>query len=295
MSLTIGVDVGGTKVAAGVVDLEGHIIREIRRPTRGLTAGDVADEIATMVAELRTPEVAAVGVGAAGYVSADRATMLFAPNLSWRSEPLRAHLEQRVGLPVVVENDANAAAWAESRFGAGRGVRNLVAVTVGTGIGGGVIAEGRLLRGGFGVAGEVGHLQMVPGGRACGCGKEGCWEQYASGQALVREAADRGGSWADGPAITRAAQAGDALAVECFQAVGDWLGRGLADIASVLDPAVFVIGGGVSEAGDLLLGPARASFATALPVAAYRPLADVRPALLGNAAGIVGAADLART
>lgn len=312
MTLTIGVDVGGTKVNGGVVDEQGRILARTRRSTPGSSAKLVADTIAAVVAQLRVEhEVAAVGVGAAGFVDADRARVLFAPNLSWRDEPLRDEVAARTGLPVVVENDANAAAWAEHRFGAGRDDRHLVVVTVGTGIGGGVVLDGGLYRGRFGIGAEFGHLQVVKDGRRCGCGQRGCWEQYCSGRALLHEAREiadvqpglgarlleLGGGEPEGieaPAVTRAAQEGDPAALTCFEAVGSWLGQGLADLAAVLDPGVFVIGGGVAEAGDLLLEPARRAFALRLTGTSHRPHPPIRAALLGNDAGMVGAADLAR-
>ena len=311
--LTIGVDVGGTKVAAGLVDEAGTIVRRTRRPTPSSTPADVEDVIAACVAELCEGEsVEAVGIGAAGFVTADRSTVLVAPNLSWRDEPLRDAVSARVGLPVVVENDANAAAWAEHRFGAGRGEQHLVLVTVGTGIGGGIVLDGQLYRGRHGVGAEFGHVQVVAGGRRCGCGQRGCWEQYCSGRALLHEAREiadvrrgygarlleLGGGRPEGieaVEVTAAAQEGDPAALECFEVIGGALGQGLADLAAVLDPGAFVIGGGVADAGELLLGPARRVFAERLSGGASRPHAEIRLAALGNDAGMVGAADLART
>ena len=144
-----------------------------------------------MVAELidgAGDDVVAVGIGAAGFVAADRATVVFAPHLSWRDEPLEANLQRRVPVPISVDNDANAAAWAEWRFGAAQGESHVVMVNLGTGIGGAIIIDGQIMRGRFGIAGEFGHMQVVPGGQRCECGNKGCWEQYASGNALVREA-----------------------------------------------------------------------------------------------------------
>ena len=310
---TIGVDVGGTKVAAGLVDQAGTILRRTRRPTPSASPDDVEDVIAACVSELcEGVEVEAVGIGAAGFVTADRATVLLAPNLSWRDEPLRDGVAERVGLPVVVENDANAAAWGEYRFGAGRGEDHLVLVTVGTGIGGGIVLGGQLHRGRYGIGGEIGHMQMVRDGRRCGCGLRGCWEQYSSGRALLHEAREivgaqreygrrlleLGGGTLEGiesVEVTQAAREGDPAALECFAVVGGWLGQGMADLAAVLDPGVFLLGGGVSDAGDLLLLPTREAFRARLTGAGNRPEAEVRLAELGNDAGIVGAADLART
>ncbi|MCU1671957.1 MAG: glucokinase, family [Frankiales bacterium] len=312
MSLTIGVDVGGTKVAAGVVDEQGDILVSTRRPTPSASPEHVEETIAALVTELRREhDVEAIGIGAAGFIDAERSTVLFAPNLAWRNEPLRDVVSKRTGLPVVVENDANAAAWAEHRFGAGRGEPDLVCVTVGTGIGGGVVLGGQLYRGRHGIGAEFGHMNVVPNGRRCGCGQRGCWEQYCSGRALLHEAREiadvqteygarllaLGGGEPEGieaVEVTQAALEGDAAALDCFEEVGSWLGKGLADLAALLDPGVFVVGGGVADAGKLLLEPAQRVFAEQLTGTGHRPLAEIRLARLGNEAGLVGAADLAR-
>jgi glucokinase len=255
--------------------------------------------------------VEAVGIGAAGYIDQTRSVVMFAPNLAWRDLDLRAELEERVALPFVVENDANAAAWGEFRYGAGEEFDDLLLVTVGTGVGGGIVHDGRLFRGGYGVGGEIGHMRVVPDGILCGCGNRGCLESYGSGSALVREARavattgspfartllDRAGgdpAAITGPLVTECAEAGDPFCVERLAELGTWLGDGIASLAAVLDPAVVVIGGGVSAAGDLLLDPIRAAFARQLTGRGHRPLAEVRPAVLGNRAGLIGAADLAR-
>jgi glucokinase len=313
MSLTIGVDVGGTKVAAGVVDDSGRIIEKLRRSTPAARPDSTVEVIAGAVTELLSRhEVDAVGIGAAGFVDETRSTVLFAPNLAWRDEPVEKLVEERIGRPVVVENDANAAAWAEAMLGAARGQDHMMLITVGTGIGAGIVVDGKLYRGRFGTAGEPGHYRVVPDGRLCGCGNRGCWEQYASGSALVAEARDfarrspeaavrllqLGGGSAegiDGPAVTAAAREGDVGAVRCFDIVGGWLGAGLADLTAILDPGCFVIGGGVSEAGELLLGPARTAYEQHVTGRSYRELADVRLAELGSDAGLIGAAHLART
>jgi glucokinase len=314
MGLTIGVDVGGTKVAAGVVDDRGQIIEKIRRPTPSTSPQETAEVIVEVVDLLKGKfeGVEAVGLGAAGFVNDTRAVVWFAPNLAWRDEPLKKNVEERVGLRVVVENDANATAWGEAKFGAGRGEDFLILVALGTGIGGGIIIGGELYRGRFGIGGEFGHYRVVPDGRRCGCGNRGCWEQYASGNALVHEAREfarvapamagrlleLGGGRPEGisgPEITQAAREGDQAALECFRTVAGWVGQGLADLAAVLDPGAFVIGGGLSAAGDLLLEPVRVAYERALTGHGHRPLADIRIAELGPDAGIVGAADLART
>jgi glucokinase len=312
MRLTVGIDVGGTKIAGGVVDENGTILTTARRESPATDTDAIEQSIEELVAELRAQhEVTAVGVGAAGFVDSRRSTVLFAPNLAWRDEPLRADLEKRVQLPVVIENDANAAAWGEFTFGAGHDVADSLLVTVGTGVGGGIVLNGELHRGAFGVAAEIGHMRVVPGGRICGCGNRGCWEQYASGTALVRDTreqarqgsliarslVDRAGGDVEqitGPLITEAAQDGDAFAREQLASLGRWLGEGIASLVAVLDPAVVVIGGGVSEAGELLLGSVREHFRANLTGRSYRPEMEVRLAVLGNKAGMIGAADLAR-
>ncbi len=311
MSLTIGVDIGGTKIAAGVVDVAGRLLAKTRRETSAADPEAIETAVADAVAELRAKhEVASVGVAAAGFIDAQTGSVLFAPNLAWRNEPLRTDLQQRIGLPVSVENDANAAVWGEYRFGAARGVADVVLVTVGTGVGGGLVVNGELVRGRVGLAGELGHIQLVPNGIPCGCGNFGCWEQYASGNALermgrellasdqatgLREACAGHPEQLEGPMITAGAMAGDAAAIGLLAELGDWLGKGMAQIAAVLDPALFVIGGGVIEAGELLLKPAQAALVAGLTGRAYREPPQVVAAALANDAGLIGAADLART
>jgi glucokinase len=255
-----------------------------------------------------------VGIAAAGFIDFRRGMVLFAPNIAWRDLPLRDEIEARCGLPTTVDNDANAAAWGEYVYGAGRADElggDLVAVTVGTGIGGGIVVDGVLLRGHWGIAAEIGHIRVEPNGRLCPCGNRGCLEQYAAGPALLREAQwraaeDRAGAATllalgdgtpegiHGKHITAAAADGDPVARASFESVARWLGQGLADLAAVLDPAVFVIAGGVASAGAPLIDPLRASYASLLTASRHRPIAQIRVAELGHDAGLVGAADLAR-
>lgn len=311
-ALTIGVDVGGTKIAAGVVDEQGTILAESRHDTPATDVPAIRSAIADCVSDLKEshPQVAAVGIAAAAFVDATRSIVQFAPNLAWRDEPLRERVEEAVGLPVVVENDANAAAWGEYRFGAGRDVTHMLLLTIGTGVGGGIIDEGHLLRGGTGMGGEVGHIRLVDRGLLCGCGAKGCLEMYGSGSALVRMAKERaqtqrvqaqrllelaGGDVEaiSGRMVTEAAAAGDALATDLLADLGEYIGIGAASLAAVLDPTMIVIGGGVSDAGELLIEPVRRSFGTHLTGRGFRPVATVVKAALGNKAGIIGAADLA--
>ncbi|MDQ1247196.1 MAG: glucokinase [Actinomycetota bacterium] len=312
MTLTIGVDIGGTKIAAGVVDENGKILTRTRRRTPSRDMDAVVNIVNDAIIELAARHtIEAVGVGTAGFIDANRSRVMLAPNLGWTDAPLKLVIERATGLTAVIENDANAAAWGERRFGAGRGAMDCIAITVGTGIGGGLIFDGALYRGMHGMAAEVGHLCVSPGGRLCGCGQRGCWEQYGSGNALVRTARELASERRDeakillelgdgtpegvqGAHITESARLGDPVSLEAFAVTGGWLGRGMADLAAVLDPEAFVIGGGVSEAGDLLFVPTRASFLEHLSGRAYRVVPELRLAELGNDAGIVGAADLAR-
>jgi glucokinase len=275
---------------------------------------ETEDAIAAVVEELALwhgGPLVGVGVGAAGWFDRTGDTVLFSPHLAWRNSTLRADLSTRLQRPLWVGNDADAAAWAEYRYGAARGADLALMITLGTGIGGGIVMDGRLQRGSHGVAGEWGHMRVVPDGRLCACGNRGCWEQYASGTALgqtAREVArnspaaaalllDRVGGDPDrltGEDVARAAADGDALARELLAEVGSWLGQGIADLAAVLDPEVVVIGGGVSVLGETVLGPARDRLERALPGRGFRPGPRVVAAELGAQAGLVGAADLVR-
>ncbi|GGL16938.1 ROK family glucokinase [Mangrovihabitans endophyticus] len=314
MTLTIGVDVGGTKVAGGVVDDDGAVLSSTRRDTPAQDQAGTRDTIAAVAADLAAqhPEATAVGIGAAAWIDASGSTVLFAPNLAWRDEPLRDYVSKAVGLPTVLENDANVAAWAEFRYGAARHADDsMVMITVGTGIGGGVVLGGRLWRGANGIAGELGHIQSVPDGHPCGCGRLGCLEQYASGNALVRFARagarqepDRAGLLLDlaggdpmaihGRQVTEAAQNGDGVARDAFAQIGYWLGVAMADLAQIFDPQVLVVGGGVIDAGDLLMGPTEDTYRDQLKQRGRFPVAELRAAETGSSAGVVGAADLAR-
>jgi glucokinase len=311
-TLAIGIDAGGTKVAGLLVDVEkvdDPILdrRLVQTPIQDAEA--IARTVVAVARDLvgEVDGVAAVGVGAAGLV--DRSGVLrFAPNMAWREFPLAERVERGVGLPTYVDNDANVAAWGEYRFGAGRGRDDMLLLTVGTGIGGGVISEGRLFRGAHGFAAEVGHIIVEPNGPRCGCGNLGCWEQMASGRAidrLGREAARQqpdsrltelaGGDpdRVDGNVVTDAAKEGDPVAMHVLAEVGRRLGEGIAGLVNVLDPEIVVVGGGAVEAGDLLLEPARLAFRQSVEAAAHRPDTPIVRAHLGNDAGGVGAADLA--
>lgn len=314
MAYSIGVDLGGTKILAGLVGEDGVLGATMREATprddAAAAIAVVARLVTALVAQADQP-VVAVGLDVPGPCNADGGTVFFAPNLGWQDVPVRALLQQHVDLPVTVENDGNAAAWGEFRFGAGADIDEFTMVTVGTGIGGGIIIDGRLLRGAHGAAAEIGHMNVVVDGRPCGCTRFGCWEQYASGNALVREARELaaadpaaagillglGDGTVQGIAgahITVAARQGCPVSIEAFDRVGTWLGRGLADLVAILDPRTFVIGGGVCEAGELLLASTRSTLAHTVTGGQARPVPEIRVATLGNDAGWIGAADLAR-
>jgi glucokinase len=310
----LGIDIGGTKVAGGVVAPDGTILDTARRATPGKSVSATEDSIAAVVDELAERHGAplvGVGVGAAGWFDRTGDTVLFSPHLAWRNQELRRDLGRRLRRPLWVGNDADAAAWAEYRYGAGRASSLMVMITLGTGIGGGLVIDGRLQRGAHGVVGEWGHMRVVPDGRLCACGNRGCWEQYASGNALGQTARDvatkspaAAASLLDrvggdlgritGEVVAKAAAEGDPLADELLHEVGSWLGQGIADISAILDPEVVVIGGGVSVLGETVLGPARERLERALPGRGFRPGPRVVAAELGAQAGLVGAADLVR-
>ncbi|MEC3973931.1 ROK family protein [Amycolatopsis sp. H20-H5] len=303
-------DVGGTSVRAGVVDEQGSLLDTARVGTPG-EENALEDAITGVVEDLRNRhDVVAVGLAVAGFVATDRRTVMFAPHLSWRDAPVAERIEKRVGLPVTLEHDANSAAVGEHRFGAARGANVAALVALGTGIGAGLLLDGRIYRGAHGVAPELGHLTVVPGGRACPCGKYGCWERYCSGTALAatavellashpgrstvlaRETSGDPGS-VTGRRVAGAARDGDPIAQRAMAELAKWLGKGLALVADVFDPEIIVIGGGVSESAPLFLDEAREHYAGAITGAGHRPLARIRTAHLGDDTAIVGAAALA--
>lgn len=292
--LWVGIDVGGTKVLAGQVDAAGRVRRTVRLRSGGPTGSvESLEQTLTEALELVCDGITPTGVGvaAAGLVDSSAESVAFAPHLPWRDADVRARLSTRWRLPVALENDATCALWAEVEHGALAGVDDALLVALGTGIGGGVLVGGQVVRGRGGMAGEFGHMQLVPDGRPCPCGLRGCWEQYSSGSALMAAAGER---FPSGPAITEAARAGDRTALGALDEVGRWLGVGVANLVAALDPAVVVVGGGVSSAGDLLLGPADRALRTHLVAAAHREPPRWVVAHHAEHAGVVGAAVLAR-
>lgn len=304
---TVGVDVGGTKCLAVV--LEGDQVGAERRvPTpRGPDA--LLAAVAALVTEVSAgAAVTAVGVGAPGLVDVD-GVLRFAPNLPGITGlSLKGELEGRLGVPVQADNDATCAAWGERQMGAARGMDEVVLVTLGTGIGGGIVTGGRILRGANGFAGEIGHMVVDPEGPVCLCGRQGCWERLASGSGLgrlgreaalagraarVRELAGGDPDDVRGEHVTAAAADGDAEAVAVMERLGWWVALGLSNLANAFDPGAFVLGGGLAEAGDVLFAPVRAAFAEVLGGGGHRPQVDILPAALGERAGAIGAASLA--
>ena len=308
--MTVGFDIGGTNARAAVVDAGGTIVESLTTRTPHDAEG-LTSTIVDMVGQLRARhDIAAVGVAVAGFLDPSCEVVRFAPHLAWRNDqPVRRDLAAAIGLPVRLEHDANSAAWGEYRYGAGRELDTWVFFAVGTGIGATLMHNGEIYRGAFGTAPEFGHITVVPGGRVCSCGKQGCLERYASGTSLVDcaiEIAGNGGyrgselyravveKRASGHDIMAGARAGDELGLAALDSFSTWLGRGLAMVSDILDPSLIVLGGGVSEDADLFLDDAKASMSANIVGAGYRPLPEVVCAELGAQAGMIGVADLAR-
>jgi glucokinase len=303
----IGVDVGGTKIAAGLVTPEGELLNESRYPTAS-EPSELLDSLARAIGEAAAnDDTDAVCVAVAGLLMAKESKVVFSPNLrAIEGLPLKSELESRTGLTVTVENDANAAAWGEFVFGAGSEVENLLFVTLGTGVGGGVILDGNLLRGSQGAGGELGHTTLHATGPRCGCGNRGCFEIMASGLAIERRARRAAAENPDsmlgravasedfsGEEVTELAQKGDAHSISVLRETGVWLGIGIAGFVNVFNPEAVAVGGGVAAAGDLILEPARREVYLRAR-SPSRDLVEIKPATLGEKSGMLGAAALAR-
>ena len=310
---TIGVDVGGTKIETALVGADGRVVASNRRPTDPASGADaVIRAIADSATEyLKWPEgkPTALGIGVAGQIDLEAGVVLFAPNLGWRNVPLGPELERLLGLPVVVVNDVRAAAWGEVTHGVGIGVQELVCVFVGTGIGGGIVSTGKLITGCSNAAGEIGHTTVVAGGRKCRCPNSGCLEAYSGGWAIGERAQE---SVVQNPSlgslmvslagsvdaitastVSDAFHSGDALATKLVEETADYLSAGIVSVINFLNPALVVLGGGVVEGTPELIEMVDVRFrAKALPAAADR--ARLCKAALGNDAGVIGAAALAR-
>ncbi|WP_288801833.1 ROK family protein [Corynebacterium dentalis] len=311
--LTIGIDIGGTNLRAAVVDENGQVLDVEQLPTPPSSEA-LEMAVVAVVDKLRARHegVAAVGLAVAGFVDENQQMVRFAPHLPWRETPVKRVMSRALELPVILEHDANSAAWGEHEFGAARDAKNWVLLALGTGIGGAIMMNGEIYRGAFGVAPEFGHLTVVPNGRSCPCGKRGCLERYCSGSALPLTAQDliaRGqfphsrlaqdfGKCPEeisGRAVVRMAREGDELAQAVIKDMGTWLGRGLAMIQDVLDPELIVVAGGVAVDADLLLDYAQDVMGKTIVGAGSRPVARVAVAELGSQAGMIGVAKLART
>ncbi|AHY46064.1 Transcriptional regulator/sugar kinase [Rubrobacter radiotolerans] len=305
---TIGVDVGGTKIAAGVVDASGRVLSKVRYPSAGPPETLLANVLrAVREARRGHEDVLGLCLSVPGTVVTERSAVAFSPNLpTIEGIPLKERLEGEIGLPMTVENDANAAAWGEFRFGVGRSARHLVFVTLGTGIGAGIIVDGRLLRGAQGAGGELGHTTVqAEGGPRCACGNAGCFEALASGTAIGRfggeAAAERPESALGrlaarrrirGEDVTELAGTGDPVARSVLARAGRWLGVGLANAINTFNPEVVAVGGGAAASGEMLLAPAREEIARRA-ISPARDLARVMAATLGPDSGLIGAAALA--
>ena len=311
--LTVGIDIGGTKVLGGVVDINGNILGSFRKDTPKTGGQDLINVIIEVIKELQqSHEITGIGVSTAGIVSSDRKTVIAAGNIAnWNNVALADALTKEFGLPAVVENDANAAIWAEYKFGNAKGLNRVMFFIIGTGMGGGLIVDGRLYRGANGIGAEFGHMMVKLDGERCGCGAIGCIETYASGSALMRYAheeiaanpeegakllafGDGTVTGFTGQALTKAAQAGNKLALTAFAKQADWIGSAIASYTLLLDPEAIIIGGGVIDAGDIFLKPAIAAAEKYMPFAGMHPLPKIIAAKFGNDAGLVGAADLVR-
>jgi glucokinase len=299
----VGVDIGGTKIRAALVGEDGGVLVKRDVPTDPEVGADAAGDAVQLILAEEGPRGEAIGAAVAGFVEQPSGRIAFAPNLRYSNPDIGRELGHRFTLPVVVQNDANAAAWAEHRCGAGRNVKNVLMVTVGTGVGGGAVVDGRLYTGSRGFAGEFGHVPVMKDGPRCACGASGCLEALASGTALGRAARERVNDHPDslvlqlaeghvekvtGAIVGQAAISGDPFAKQLVQEVGTWLGVGLTGLAQAFDPGRIVVGGGVAEVGPLFLDAAIEEMNRRFMGQVAPP--DVVPASLGNDAGVVGAA-----
>lgn len=300
---TLGIDLGGTKMAAAVVSPTGELLERVTWP-RPATAAAMRDEPIALARRMLGGGVGAIGIGVAGLVR--DGVMVWGPNVAGHDIPFAEALREACGVPTFVDNDANLALLAESRQGAAAGYRHVLMMTLGTGIGGGWLIDGNLYRG-RGFAGEIGHMTVDVGGRRCTCGGWGCWEAYCSGRRLDELAARLTAAEPDGPVaglagagrpaarhLVEAAARGDEGARAGLEEVAEWMGIGIANLVAAFDPEIVVVGGAVAAAGEALLEPARRSMVAALEGAEYRHQTPIVAARLGEDAGVIGAAIFAR-
>jgi glucokinase len=308
--LTIGIDIGGTKISAGVVDSSGNLIdsSRISTPTEG--GKELILAVINLIKELKEKhEIKGIGISIAALISSDYGTIVGAPNIANLSKlNFVNEIKAEFKLPIVVENDANSAMWAEFKFGNAKGLNPVMFFIIGTGVGGGLVIDGKLFKGANGIGAEFGHMCVVPNGLLCGCGSKGCIEQYASGGALIRYANEAiidnpqgsetllsfGEGKLTGFGLTKAAKAGNELALAAFNKQADWLGLACASYSLIIDPEAIIIGGGVADAGELFLAPVREAMRKYMPFAESHVPPKIIAAKFGNDAGLIGAADLVR-
>ena len=308
--LTIGIDIGGTKISAGVVDSSGNIIDSSRISTPAEGGKELILAVINLIKELKEKhEIKGIGISIAALISSDYGTIVGAPNIANLSKlNFVNEIKAEFKLPIVVENDANSAMWAEFKFGNAKGLNPVMFFIIGTGVGGGLVIDGKLFKGANGIGAEFGHMCVVSNGLLCGCGSKGCIEQYASGGALIRYANEVilnnpqssetllsfGEGKVTGPGLTKAAKAGNELALAAFNTMASYLGAGIASLCAVIDPSCIVLGGGVIDAGEIFLGPTREAALRLIPFSGKHPYPEIIAAELGNSAGLVGVADLSR-
>lgn len=312
VQFVIGVDLGGTNARAALITPEGRIVRQARRPSLqehapDATLGQIVEACREVIAAegIDTSQVGGVGIGLPGIMDIATGICFWSPNFAqWQDVPIGPTVGAGLGIPAYILNDAKCAALGELVYGAGKGVRNMVMITLGTGIGGAFVVDGRLLIGPNGSIGEVGHHTIDPQGPRCGCGNFGCWEAICARDAIIactdrklqagrpsllRELVARGGVTPE--LVSRAAAAADAVALEVLDEIGFHIGIGVSNLINMLNPERFVIGGGISQAGELLFAPIRRTVdQRAVPL--QRKTAEIVPALLGDNAGVMGAAAL---
>ena len=308
--LTIGIDIGGTKISAGVVDSSGNLIDSSRCSTPAEGGKELISSVINLIKEFNKKyEIKGIGISIAALISSDYGTIVGAPNIANLSKlNFVNEIKEEFELPIIIENDANAAMWAEFKFGNAKSLNPVMFFIIGTGVGGGLVIDGKLFKGVNGIGAEFGHMCVVPNGLSCGCGSKGCLEQYASGGALIRYANEAllanpdkseevlsfGEGKLSGTALTKAAKAGNELALAAFSKQADWLGLACASYSLIIDPQAIIIGGGVVDAGELFLAPVRAAMRKYMPFAESHVPPKIIAAKFGNDAGLIGAADLVR-
>ena len=308
--LTIGIDIGGTKISAGVVDSSGNLIDASRCSTPAEGGKELISSVINLIKEFNKKyEIKGIGISIAALISSDYGTIVGAPNIANLSKlNFVNEIKEEFELPIIIENDANAAMWAEFKFGNAKSLNPVMFFIIGTGVGGGLVIDGKLFKGVNGIGAEFGHMCVVPDGLSCGCGSKGCLEQYASGGALIRYANEAllanpdkseevlsfGEGKLSGTALTKAAKAGNELALAAFSKQADWLGLACASYSLIIDPQAIIIGGGVVDAGELFLAPVRAAMRKYMPFAESHVPPKIIAAKFGNDAGLIGAAELVR-